>query len=143
MIKLFNVNEGTWKEDMEVVAKLAAACGLKAASDATPGEPVTIADNIDTAETQGLTATARLRLQKSCCQSHNEFYSASYAKTHVETSLNMRTNPISLCPDSCTSGPEYLDTAGPDFVTLYSQQDLFLKDILSVGVDLSDLPIEQ
>ena len=135
VIKLFNINEGTWKDDMETVAKIATTCGLSAELDTPSGDSIPTSMNSDTANsntTQDKPTTSK----KSCCQSHSKL---ALTTTRIASTLTPMLSMSATLPSDNQINTDnlslFLDSAGPDF-PFFSHYDPFLRDIASLGVDL-------
>ena len=135
VIKLFNISEGTWRDDMETVAKIATTCGLSAELGTPSGDGIPISMNSDTANSnnaQEKTTSSK----KSCCHSHSNLAFTTTGKTSTLTSmLSMSATLTTDLQVNTYELPEFLDSAGPDF-PLFGHYDSFLRDIASLGVDL-------
>ena len=135
VIKLFNINEGTWRDDMTTVAEIAKTCGLSAELNELSGDSITIAKESDTANSDN-TQDKPTSSEKACCQSHSKLALTTTGLTSTLTP--MLSMPATLTPDNqvnTDSSSLFLDSAGPDF-PFFSHYDPFLRDIASLGVDL-------
>ena len=110
VIKLFNIDEGTWKDDMDKVARVAKACGLDITMETTDDDREIVA------------------------QPEEKEYEPDFGPILSSHLYFPQQTPINVHKENDEHG--LLDTAGTWF-HLYKDRDEFLGGILSTGTDLS------
>ena len=132
LVKLFNVEDGGWREDMEKIRKKLAVCGIAIFLDqASPTAVSSSASNVNCNLACGC-----------CCPSHHSFSShtgknvalkAVYdGHMHTSTAINL---PVNVTDENDDNG-RFLDLA-PQQLTCYESCDDFLASMLSINTDLS------
>ena len=132
LVKLFNVEDGGWREDMEKIRKKLAVCGIAIFLDqASPTAVSSSASNVNCNLACGC-----------CCPSHHSFSSHTGKNVALKavydghmitsTAINL---PVNVMDENDDNG-RFLDLA-PQQLTCYESCDDFLASMLSINTDLS------